>query len=161
MFLKATGERTGEIVGESTDKRFTSQMDIIDWGWGMTAPSAVGGTRTGRALMSDVKIVKRVDKASTALMSVMKNNEILSTAVLSVRKAGGVNAALPYYVMTMTQARITAYEVRSDFNAEGSPTLTEHLTLGFKSVTIDYTAQSDTGGSMGSSSFSAEAAPQQ
>ena len=159
MFFKATGQRTGEIVGESDDKRFTNQIEIVDWSWGMTAPSAVGGARTGRTLMSELKLVKRVDKASTALMSVMKTNELLTTAVLSVRKAGG-HSPLPYVVMTLTQARITAYEVQSDISESGGPTLTEHVSLAFKSVTIDHTVQSATGASLGASSFTGEAAPE-
>ena len=158
MFFKATGQRTGEIVGESSDKRLPNQIDIVDWSWGMSAPSAVGGSRTGRTLMSELKLVKRVDKASTALMSVMKNNELLSTAVLSVRKAGG-QAPLPYYVMTLTDARIFAYEIQSDVNESGGPVLTEHLSLAFKAVTIDYTVQSESGASLGASSFTGEAAP--
>jgi len=159
MFLKATGQRTGEIVGESSDKRFAQQIDIIDWSWGMTAPSAVGGTRTGRTLLGELKLVKRVDKASTALMSVMKTNELLTTAVLSVRKSGGT-APMPYFVMTLSSARVTAYDVQTDISSEGSPILTENLSLSFKSVVIDYTVQSETGGSLGSSSFTGEAAPE-
>jgi len=158
MFLKATGQRTGEIVGESSDKRFPNQIDVIDWSWGMTAPTAVGGSRTGRVLMDELKIVKRVDKASTALMAVMNTNEVLTTAVLSVRKSGG-SLPLPYFVMTLSLARINGYQVQSDVDSSGSPTLTEHLTLTFKSVNIDYTSQGTTGGSMGASSFAAEAAP--
>ena len=156
MFLKATGQRTGEIVGESNDKRFAGQIDVVDWSWGMTAPSAVGGARPSRALMSELNLVKRVDKASTALMSVMWNNELLATAVLSVRKAGG-QAPLPYLVMTLSQARIVGYSVHSALDAEGAPSLSEHLTLRFLSVTIDYTSQSATGASLGASSFTGSA----
>lgn len=158
MFLKATGQRTGEIVGESSDKRFPNQIDIIDWSWGMTAPTAVGGTRTGRVLMNELKLVKRVDKASTALMVVMNTNELLTTAVLSVRKSGGASP-LPYFVVTLSNARINSYEVQSDIDASGAPALTEHLSLSFKSITIDYTLQGTTGGSLGASSFTAEAGP--
>ena len=158
MFFKATGQRTGEIVGESNDRRFTNQIDVVDWSWGMSAPSAVGGTRTGRVLMDELKLVKRVDKASTALMSVMKNNELLTTAVLSVRKSGGA-LPLPYFVMTLTQARVIGYAVQSDVNNDGAPTLTEHISLAFKSVTIDHTVQSDTGANLGASSFTGESGP--
>lgn len=158
MFLKATGQRTGEIVGESSDKRFPNQIDVVDWSWGMTAPTAVGGTRTGRVLMSEFKFIKRVDKSSTALMAVMNTNEVLTTAVLSVRKSGGA-LPLPYFVLTLTGARINGYEVQSDVGSDGAPTLTEHLSLSFKSVTIDYTLQGTAGGSLGASSFSADAAP--
>ena len=160
MFFKATGQSTGAINGESVDKQFAGQMDIVDWSWGMTAPTAVGGQRTGRTLMGELKLVKRVDKASTALMSVMRNNEMLREAVLSVRKAGGVGAALPYYTMSLTQARITSYEVQSDVNSEGAPMLTEQLALTFKSVTVDYVVQTTSGAGGAASSFTADAAPE-
>jgi len=159
MFFKATGQRTGEIVGESSDRRFANQIDIVDWSWGMSAPSAVGGTRTARTLMKELKLVKRVDKASTALMAVMYTNEIMTTATLSVRKSGGADP-LPYLVMKLSMARINGYDVESDVNAEGSPTLTEHLSLTFKSVTIDYTPQAGAGGGLGASSFTGDAAPE-
>jgi len=158
MFLKATGQRTGEIVGEANDKRFTNQIDIIDWSWGMTAPTAVGGQRTGRVLMNELKLVKRVDKASTAFMAVMNTNEILTTAVLSVRKSGGASP-LPYFIITLSNARINSYEVQSDVSADGAPALTEHLSLSFKQITVDYTLQGGTGGSQGASSFTGTAAP--
>lgn len=159
MFFKATGQRSGEIVGESNDKHFARQIDVVGWSWGMSTPTAVGGERTGRTLMREVKLVKRVDKASTALMSVMKNNELLTTAVLSVRKAGGQPGALPYFVMTLTDARVIAYEVESDRSEDGAPVLTEHVSLAFKEVTIDHAVQSETGGSLGASSFTGQSAP--
>lgn len=158
MFFKATGQRSGEIVGESSDKQFPRQIDVVGWSWGMTAPTAVGGERTGRTLMREVKLVKRVDKASTALMSVMKNNEILTTAVLSVRKAGG-QAALPYFVMTLTDARVIGYEVQSGYSEDGAPVLTEDIALAFRVVKIDHQVQSESGGSLGASSFEGQSAP--
>ena len=159
MFLKATGQRTGDIQGESVDKAFAGQIDIIDWSWSMTAPSAVGGTRTARLLMGELKVIKRVDKASTALMTVMKTNELLTSAVLSVRKAGGASP-LPYLIVTLGNARIIGYEVQSDVDERGAPTLTEHWGLAFKTITVDHTVQSETGASRGASSFSAEAGPE-
>ena len=89
MFLKATGQRSGAVVGESNDKNFPGQIDVVDWSWGMSAPSTVGGQRSGRTSLDELKIVKRVDKASTALMAVLNTNDVLSTVVLTVRKSGG------------------------------------------------------------------------
>jgi type VI secretion system secreted protein Hcp len=158
MFFKATGQRTGEILGESRDKTFPNLIEIVDWSWGMTAPTAVGGTRTGRALLEEFKLVKRVDKASTALMAVMKNNEFLTTAVLSVRKSGG--SPLPYWVVTLGQARIISYAVESDVSEDGAPVLTEHLSLAFKTISIDYTLQGATGTTQASTNFAGETAPE-
>ena len=158
MFFKASGQRTGEILGESRDKQFPDLIEIAGWNWGMSAPTAVGGSRTGRTLMESLKIVKRADRASTSLMSVMKNNEFLTTAVLSVRKAGGM--PLPYFVVTLSQARITSYAVSSGIASDGAPALMEELSLSFKSISIEYSIQSAQGASQASSSFMGEAAPE-
>ena len=159
MFLKATGQRTGEIRGESNDKTFPNQIEVIDWNWGMSAPTAVGGQRTARTQFRELKIVKTVDNASTALMSVMTTNELMPTVVLTVRKSGGLNASLPYFKMTLEGARISEYDVQSDVNSTGAPTLTEHVSFSFKRVTIDYTLQGGDGGGRGGTQFSADAGP--
>lgn len=159
MFLKATGQRSGEIVGESNDKNFPGQIDVVDWSWGMSAPSAVGGQRTGRVQLGELKLVKRADKASTALMSVLSTNELMPNVALTVRKAAGTGPALPYFVVKLTQARINSYTVNSSIGADGSPELLEHLSLSFKTITVDYTPQSATGAGMGASSFTGQAGP--
>lgn len=159
MFLKATGQRSGVVAGESNDKSFPGQIDVVDWSWGMSAPSTVGGQRTGRTSLDELKIVKRVDKASTALMSVLNTNDVLSSVVLTVRKAGGASQSLVYFVLTLEKARLTSYQVSSTDDADGSPVLMEHIGMSFKSITIDYTPQSGTGGATGTSSFTGQAGP--
>ena len=158
MFFKATGQRTGVIAGESVDKRFAGQIDIVDWSWGMSAPSAVDGQRTGRMLVKELRLVKRVDRASTALMSVMRNNEILTSAVLSVRKAGGTDP-LPYLIITLTKARVSAYDVESDVLPDGAPTLTEKIGLHFLEMTVDYEPQAAGGAGGGASSVTIDNNP--
>jgi type VI secretion system secreted protein Hcp len=100
----------------------------------------------------------RADKASTSLMAVMKNNELLTSAVLSVRKAGGT--PIPYFVMTLSQARIIGFELQSDLSPEGAPVLTEHLSLTYKSISIEYSVQGDKGIALSTSNFMADAAPE-
>ena len=158
MFLKVTGQRTGEILGESSDKLFPSQIDVIDWAWAMSAPSAMDGARAGRTVMEHLKLTKRVDKASTALMAVMNSNELLTKVILSVRKPGGA-APMPFFVMTLEKVRITGYQVSSSFDAEGMPALLEHVLLAFKSINIQYAVQNADGSLQGASGFIAEAGP--
>ncbi len=159
MFLKATGQRSGAIVGESNDKNFPNQIDVADWSWGMSAPSTTSGQRSGRVSLHELKLVKRVDKASTALMSVMNTNDVLSTVDLTVRKSGGAGQSLVYFVLKLTGARVNSYNVSSTIGEDGSPVLMEHLGLSFKSITIDYTPQASSGGAIGTSSFTGTAGP--
>lgn len=158
MFFKATAQRSGEIVGEANDKAFTNQIDIVDWSWGMSAPTAMGGQRAGRVTLNELRLVKRVDKASTALMSVMNTNDAITSATLTVRKAGGA-APLPYFVVKLKQARINSYSVHSQIGEDGAPVLMENVALTFKEITIDYTPQSGTGIGGGASSFTGQTGP--
>lgn len=160
MFLKATGQRSGVIVGESNDKSFLNQIDITDWSWGMSAPSTTSGQRTGRVSLQELKLVKRVDKASTSLMAVMNTNDVLTSVDLTVRKSGGAGQSLVYFVLKLTGARVNSYNVSSTFGEDGSPVLMEHISMSFKSITIDYTPQSGTGGAVGTSSFTGMAGPE-
>jgi type VI secretion system secreted protein Hcp len=150
MFLRATGQRSGEIAGESNDRRFGGQIEIAEWRWGMSSPSAVSGQRAGRMQIKELVLVKRVDRASPALMSVMRTNELLSSAVLSVRKAGGTDP-LPYFVVTLERARIVAFDIESGFDADGAPSLIERLSLSFQQLTAAYVPQAGSGSGGGES----------
>jgi type VI secretion system secreted protein Hcp len=159
MFLKLTGERTGVVRGESSEPDHETEVAVIDWGWGMTSPSAVGGgSPTGRIRYETLYVVKQADTASTALMSMMNTNE-LGAALLTVRKAGG--GAIDYFTVKLEKARIVGFKIDSATSNEGTPCLTERLEFSFKSIEIEYRAQSDTGEAEGGSLFVGDAYPDQ
>jgi type VI secretion system secreted protein Hcp len=150
MFFKAAGQRTGAITGESTDRRFAGQIDVVDWSWGMSAPSAVTPRTVGRLLVKELTLVKRADCASTALMSVMRGNELLSTGA----------DPLPYLIVKLDKARIVSFDLQSDITPEGAPTLTERIGLHFLKVTVDYVPQGTTGAGGGAYSVEIDNNPQ-
>lgn len=156
MFLKLTGSRSGAISGESNDKQYPDQIEVVDWSWGMDVPMAIGSQTPGRVQMREIRIVKQVDRASTALMAVMNNNEVLSSAVLTVRKSGGTSP-LPYFVVKLEKARIVNYDVQSSVSSEGAPVLVEHFSMAFKKIDVQHSMQSPSGGGVGNSNFMAEA----
>ncbi len=158
MFLKVTGQRSGEIAGESSDLAFANQIDVLDWSWGMTAPTALGGQRTARVSMSELRIVKRADRSSTSLMSAMNANELLKTVILTVRKSGGTSS-LPYFIVKLEQARIDSYNIASQTGPDGVPVLMEHIGLAFRKINVDYVQQTATGGPGAGSNFNAETGP--
>ena len=130
MFLKVEGSRSGVVKGEANDSTHTNEIDILDWSWGMRS-------------------------ASTALMSVMRNNELIKKAVLTVRKAG--NKPIEYFIVTIENARITSYDVCNDSGTV--PRLLEKLSLSFQKISIDYYPQDATGARKGGSNFSADVSP--
>jgi type VI secretion system secreted protein Hcp len=89
MFLMIKGAKHGLIKGECQDDTHKGEIDVLSWSWGMQArPSLGGGGASGKASINELKVVKRVDSASTALMLALRTNESIQKAVLTLRKAG-------------------------------------------------------------------------
>ena len=152
MFLMVEGEKSGVVKGESNDSVYPGQIDITGWSWGMTTSSTIGGSGgKGRSALSELRVRKLTDTASTALMSVMRNNELIKKAVLTVRKAGGVQ--IDYLCVTVRNGRITNFEIA----APNGPQLSEELSIAFETIDVEYHEQDHKGGRKGGSMFSATA----
>lgn len=151
MFLLVEGKKTGVIKGESVDKARAGEIDITGWSWGMESQSAMGGSGSGlKTSLSQLRISKMVDRASTALMSVMRNAEVIKRAVLTVRKAGGLH--IDYFTLTIEGGRITSHEV----GASGGSELVEQLSIAFEKIEVEYFEQDEKGARRGGSSFTTE-----
>lgn len=150
MFLHIEGSRQGLVRGESMDKSHIGDIDVMSWSWGMDSPGDAFGQPTGRTNMDLLRLTKRVDCATTALMSALRNNEVIRKAVLTVRKAG--DQALTYFTITVENARLVHHRV---IGGEGSDSsiLTEELALSFQKVMVEYVPQVKTGGGRGTNTF--------
>jgi type VI secretion system secreted protein Hcp len=153
MYLTVEGKKTGVIRGESSVAEHLGEIEVRSWSWGMKGSSTLGGAGSGvKSALSELHVTKGVDCASTALMSVMRNNEAIKKAVLSVRKAGSV-PSIDYLTIKIENGRIASF----DFGNEGndSPTLVEHLTFTFEKIEITYAAQDNRGAKTAGSTFQA------
>jgi type VI secretion system secreted protein Hcp len=154
MFLKVETARQGQIKGEAQDEKHQDEIDILAWSWGMRAQTGMGAAGpSGKSSVQELNIVKHVDSASTALMSAMRNNDLIKKAELTVRKAGG--SALEYFKITIEKGRITVLDVES--GASGSEDVPiERLSLAFQKIGVEYVPQDQTGLPRGSMLFETE-----
>lgn len=153
IVLRIEGKVTGPIKGESANADFVDAIDIREWSWGMAGPSVLGGAgAAGKTALHELRLTKNVDRASTALMSVMRNNEQVKKAVLTVRKGGG-GKPIDYLVVTIERGRITSIEVATA--APDSPEMIERLSLAFEKIEVTYKAQDAKGAQTAASTFSA------
>lgn len=151
MFLLIEGQKTGAIKGESVDKVYPAQIDVYGWSWGMSSSAALAGSGGGlKTSLSELRISKLVDAASTPLMSVMRSGELIKKAVLTVRKAGTV--PIDYFIMTIERGRITSYELGSP----SGPELSEQLSIAFEKIEVQHFAQDEKGARKGGSTFNTE-----
>jgi len=151
MFLSVKGAKSGLIKGESQDTVHVDEIDVLSWSWGMQAHVSLGGgTATGKATARELKIVKRVDSASTALMSALRSNEIITKAILTLRKAG--KSPLEFLKITIEQGRITGVTIEAG-DEDGSPDLVENIAFSFNKITVEYVPQGKDGQARGSTMF--------
>lgn len=152
IFLKVQGQKAGNINGESEDSSHKDEIDVVSWSWGMVSPMDLAtGQATGKYSAQTLNVTKRVDKATTALMSALTGNETITKALLTVRKAGKKGMPIEYLKITLEQARLVSHKVHT--SPSDPAALLEDLSLAFQKISIDYTPQGPDGQPRGGTSF--------
>jgi len=147
IFLSVKGASSGVIKGEADDSAHAKEIEVVSWSWGMQAkPTLGGGNATAKATVHELKVVKRVDSASTPLMRALRNNEMITKAVLTQRKAG--KSPLEFLKITIEDGRVTALTIEAG-DEERSPDVFEHLSFSFNKITVEYVPQGKDGQGMG------------
>jgi len=154
MFLSVKGATHGVINGESLDDKHKGEIEVLSWSWGIEGKSSLGGGgATGKAIVRELKIVKNVDKASTALMGAVRTNETIKEAVLTLRKTG--KTALEFLKIRMEQGRIVSLEIEAG-DPGGGVGLIERITISFNKIEVEYTPQGADGQAQGGTTFQDE-----
>jgi len=160
MFLAVRSARSGDIKGEAAATDHADEIVVHGWTWGMTqqvaaaAPTGGGGSarQAGqRRSLRPFTVYKRLDKASTSLMSVLGSNDSVRSAVLTMRKAG--QGQQDFFKVTLTDGRVVDLDYKADEHGE----VVEQVTFAFAKIEVEYTPQTATGGRGGGSMFSIDA----
>jgi type VI secretion system secreted protein Hcp len=150
MFLKIEGARQGAIKGEAQDEQHKDEIDVLSWNWGMEG-NLIHGQASPKISVRELKITKRVDKATTGLMSALRSNEVIKKAVLAVRKAGGKDP-VEYYTIIMEKGRITSVVQQSGGESDLA-LINEEVSIAFSKVAVEYKPQGEDGQFRGSTTF--------
>src|SRR5687767_14097352 len=127
MFLSVNGARHGQINGEAHDDKHKNEVEVLGWSWGMQGKASLGGGgATGKATIRELKIIKRVDKASTALMAALRTNEAIKQATLTVRKSGKI--PLEYLKIKIEDGRVMSLDIEAG-DESNAATLVEKVTF--------------------------------
>lgn len=152
MFLSLES-KGGAVKGEASAPSHKDEIEIYDWSWGMTGPNALGGKgQQVRTAMSEIRFGKRADRATTQLMSVMRNNDPVTKATLTVCKAG-TNPPVEYLIVTVKKGRITSHTIGTE-NVD-SEFIVESFSIAFEEIEVKYAPQMDTGSKSGQLVFNA------
>jgi type VI secretion system secreted protein Hcp len=132
-----------DVTGEAVDAEHKGEIDVLSWSWGLeSAAHGMTGQASGKTVVSELHIVKRVDQSTPTLMTYLRNNKVVPTAVLSVRKAG--DKPFEFFTIELENVKVTSVKAESE-----NDMLVEHLRLGFSKVKVTYVPQGKTGGKGG------------
>jgi type VI secretion system Hcp family effector len=144
MFIRVTGTKTGKVKGEwdrDSNALKTGDIQILSWSWGTRSPTdTYDGTPTGRRQFLELSVRKRVDTSTPVLYSILRGNELLKSARLMVFKAGSDLEDLPYFILTISDARITSLST-SPGEGEAAHELFDEVTFAFRKVQMGYNMQ--------------------
>jgi type VI secretion system secreted protein Hcp len=147
MFLMLDG-----IKGESSDSKHKGEIDIKSFSWGMAQTGSGhrgGGSGTGKVDVSDISLIKYVDKSSPSLMLACANGKHIPKGKITVRKAG--ENPLDYLTIDLENILVSNYQ---SSHATESDTPTESVTLNFVKVKLEYWTQTDKGAKGENANFS-------
>jgi type VI secretion system secreted protein Hcp len=151
IYLHVQSSRAGKVKGEATSADHVDDIELTGWHWGLTASSAIGNTQaTCRRSYTALTVHKRIDAATTPLMSALATNDAIKEARLSMRKAGGEQQ--DYFIITLKGARITGVQ----HTGEEDGSTRETVSIAFTKVDVEYRPQTATGIRGGSTTFSDE-----
>jgi type VI secretion system secreted protein Hcp len=133
--------KIGTIKGESQIKGHETDIDVLEWSWGLTqsASAHVGpGAGSGSADVRDLTIKKYVDAATPTLIQECFFGSDHKTATLTVLKAGGKTAV---EMVKMTMSGTVFISSVNTGHPEPNDRYTETVTLNFAKVKFEYTGQ--------------------
>lgn len=144
MFIRVTGTKSGKVKGEwerDSNALKTGDIQILSWSWGTRSPTdTYNGTATGRRQFLELRVRKRVDTSTPVLYNILKANEQLKSARLMVFKAGSDLEDLPYFVLTISDARITSLST-SPGEGDEAHELFDQIAFAFRKVQMGYNIQ--------------------
>lgn len=154
IFLHVKTRRAGKIKGEAVAPDHEDDIVVCGWNWGLNAGSAIGsGQATARRSYKHLTVLKRIDSASTALMSALATNDEVKEARLAMRKAG--DKQVDFFAIALAGARVAAV----DIDVDGNGTPFERVQFSFTRVDVEYRRQEGSGQAGASSLFSDEVLP--
>lgn len=154
IFLSVQTKRAGRLKGEAVAPGHEDDIQIDSWRWAVQASSAMGsGAATARRSYSGLTIVKRIDCASTALLSALVTNDEVKEAVLTMRKSGV--GPVDFFLLTLKEARVT----QVDHSVGDDGHTRETVGFSFRKIEVEYRRQQASGGRGASYVFSDEILP--
>jgi type VI secretion system secreted protein Hcp len=136
FYLKLDG-----IEGEAKTEGFDKQIQLLSFSWGGSQASSVagtGGSGAGRADLSDLSIMKHMDKATSPIFKALVSGQHIKTGSLSATKAGGNGK--PFLKLSFEELFVTSQQISAS-----SEIPTESVSFSYNKIKEEYWTQDEKG----------------
>ncbi|MCZ2152311.1 MAG: type VI secretion system tube protein Hcp [Bryobacterales bacterium] len=134
---------TPEIKGESKQKGYEGQIEVLSFSWGVSNAggfSYAGGGGTAKSNLQDLQISYRQCAASIKIMQYCSGGKHIDKAVLTCLKAAG-DKQEKYMTYTLTPVMVSSYQS----GGSGDDMPIETMSLNFGKIEFEYFTQDSKG----------------
>ena len=143
MFLKFDPE----IKGDSSQKGYEKQIEVLDYRFGISQPGgyefAKGGTRV-HAKLDDLTLVFRTCSASPKIMQHCASGKHLTKATLTCLKSAGDKPA-KYLEIILTDVVVSGYHTGGGGGDRGADVTHDSVSLNFRKIDQEFFATDNKG----------------
>lgn len=140
--------KLGDIEGESQDDKHKGWIDIESFSQGISRPidsQHSGGAYRSSANMSDISIMKMVDKTTPKLSEAICKGTAFPKVNIDFMTSVGDGNRVPYLQIELKNARVTSFQVGAGADSKA----TESLSLNYEEIKWTYTQYDKAGKSSG------------
>jgi type VI secretion system secreted protein Hcp len=130
------------IKGETDDKMFPGQVELLSYSFGATQTGSFqygGGGSTGKVQFQDFHFSKRCDDATPHLFDATCSGKHIPKCELSLRKATGDGGQQVFYKVTFEDVLLSSQTVSGQ--GSGDPIPTESISFNFAKMIMAYGKQ--------------------
>jgi type VI secretion system secreted protein Hcp len=131
------------IQGESADVNHKNEIQLMSFSWGATQVTSVagtGGSGAGKVDLSDLNIMKHVDKATTPMFKALVTGTHIKTGVLTAVKTGAGAGGKPFLTISLKELFVTSLQISAS-----SEIPTESVSFSYNEVKHEYSTQNEQG----------------
>jgi type VI secretion system secreted protein Hcp len=142
LFMSLTGQKTGVIAGEVTQKGREGQHALLAYSHEIVSPrDAATGLPTGRRQHQPFRVIKLINRASPVLLNVLANAELLTTVTIDIWSPSATGTEVKVLTYTLTNASLVSIRPwmpnKSDAAAASYPPA-EELAFTYQKITVVY-----------------------
>lgn len=136
----------GGIKGESMEKGYEGQIQVLSWSWGATQTGSFAhgsGGGSGKVSMQDFHFTMQMCKASHDLLLHCSTGHHIPEATLTARKSGQKSEQQKFLQLKFKELLISSYQTGGANASDGLPI--ESISFNYSEVVMEYFAQDEKG----------------